>query len=86
MPKKYLLGVDLGTTAIKVGLFDDEGAKVAVDTQEHQLLTLGEGVIEQTPDAYWTAFKIGLKNVLAKADVVKTDILALSFSSQGNGN
>lgn len=83
MPKKYLLGVDLGTTAIKVGLFDDEGAKVAVDTQEHQLLTLGEGVIEQTPDAYWTAFKIGLKNVLAKADVVKTDILALSFSSQG---
>lgn len=83
MSEKYLLGVDLGTTAIKVGLFDDQGQKIATDTQEHQLMTPGGGVIEQTPEAYWEAFKKGLKTVVEESGVDKEKILALSFSSQG---
>ena len=40
MEKRYVLGADLGTTSVKVGLFDDQGAKVAACTREHQLIKM----------------------------------------------
>ena len=64
METRYVIGADLGTTAVKVGLFDEEGKTIAVDTEEHTLIVDSGGIIEQTPQAYWTAFKTCLQRVL----------------------
>ncbi|MBQ6491951.1 MAG: hypothetical protein IJI88_06710 [Atopobiaceae bacterium] len=80
---RYLIGADLGTTAVKVGLFDTSGRAVAVDTVEHTLITPATGVVEQSPDAYWEAFRTCLLRVLDAAGIDRTAILAMSLSVQG---
>ena len=80
---RYLIGADLGTTAVKVGLFDDTGATVAVDTVEHVLITPETGIVEQSPDAYWSAFRTCLQRVLDAAGIDRTRIAGLSLSVQG---
>ena len=42
---KYILAIDLGTTAIKVILFQIDGQVLASSTQEYQLLTLTQAII-----------------------------------------
>ena len=83
MQKRYVIGADLGTTAVKVGLFDDEGATIAVGTQEHNLIVESGGIVEQQPSAYWEAFKTCMHRVLDDAGVNRNAITALSFSVQG---
>ena len=80
---RYLLGVDLGTTAIKVALFGENGTALATSTQEHKLITPSEVIVEQEPEVYWNCFKDGLIEVLEKAAVDSSEIIALSVSAQG---
>ena len=81
--RRYLIGADLGTTAVKVGLFDTDGRAVAVDTVEHTLITPATGVVEQSPDVYWGAFKACLQRVLDTAGINRAAIIAMSLSVQG---
>lgn len=83
METRYVIGADLGTTAVKVGLFDEEGKTIAVDTEEHTLIVDSGGIIEQTPQAYWTAFKTCLQRVLDRAGINRNAIVSMSFSVQG---
>ena len=83
MQKRYVIGADLGTTAVKVGLFDDEGTTIAVGTQEHNLIVESGGIVEQQPSAYWEAFKTCMHRVLDDAGINRNAITALSFSVQG---
>lgn len=79
----YVLGVDLGTTAIKAGLFSVTGKTVATHTEEYTLLTPAPSVVEQTAETYWQAFSDAVKGVLKKAAVSSDQIKALSVSAQG---
>lgn len=83
MLEKYLLGVDLGTTAIKVGIFTSTGKTVATHTEEYILLTPEPSVVEQTESAYWDAFSGAVKGVLNKANIDANAIKAMSVSAQG---
>jgi sugar (pentulose or hexulose) kinase len=80
---KYLLGVDLGTTAIKIGLFDENLIKISTHSHEYKLITDAEFAVEQKIPVYWDAFKTCLKNVLNNSGISNKDILSLSVSSQG---
>lgn len=79
----YVLGIDLGTTAIKVGLFDEKMNKIGTSTQEYKLITDSEFVVEQKVAIYWDSFKTCLQNVIDKTGISSRDILALSISAQG---
>lgn len=83
MRQQYVLGIDLGTTAIKAGLFSDMGETAAIHTEEYELLTPEPLVVEQTAQTYWKAFCGAVKGVLKKAGVSAEAIKALSLSSQG---
>ena len=61
----HLLGVDLGTTAIKAALFDASGRRVAASTREYPLLTPAPQVVEQEAEVYWRAFRDALAAVLS---------------------
>lgn len=80
---RYIMSVDLGTTAFKAALFDDAGAAVATHTEEHTLLTPHALIVEQTADAYWQTFKTSIRRVLEKSGAAKEKIAAMSFSAQG---
>jgi sugar (pentulose or hexulose) kinase len=78
-----LLGVDAGTTSLKVGLFGDDGAELAVAGEEYALLTTGPDRAELDPETYWQALATALRRVFARASLAPREVTALAVSSQG---
>jgi len=80
---KYILAVDLGTTAIKVILFGIDGQIIADSTQEYQLLTPDELSVELEVETYWQAFKQGVTEILKKSKVNPDKVDSIGISAQG---
>lgn len=80
---QYLIGLDLGTTAIKVGIFDERGRTVAAVTEEYMLSKPSALWVELETEIYWQAFSKALKAALEKSAVDVEKIVALGISVQG---
>ena len=85
MSRKYLIGLDIGTSGAKCIIADDQGSVVASSTQEYPLYTPKPGWAEQNPKDWWDAVVRGLKVILPKANIDSADIAGLSFSGQMHG-
>ncbi len=79
----YLLGIDIGTTSIKVGLINEKGEIVSLSTQEYSLKTFSDNRVESHVDTYWNSCKAGIRDVLRKSSISSSLILAIGLSSQG---
>lgn len=53
---KTLLGIDLGTTGLKVSLFEADGTLIGSQTCEYSLHTPHPGYVEQDPQDWWQGF------------------------------
>ena len=53
---RYLLGIDLGTTSLKVSLFQEDGGLIASKSSEYPILTPHVSYAEQDPQAWWRGF------------------------------
>ncbi|MBC8447349.1 MAG: xylulokinase [Chloroflexi bacterium] len=51
-----LLGIDLGTTGLKVALLTEEGRLVGSEYREFPILSPQPGYAEQDPEAWWAGF------------------------------
>lgn len=51
--KQFIISLDLGTTTLKIALFDNEGVLVAVVTKEYSLLTPRVSWVEEDLEVYW---------------------------------
>ena len=80
---KLLMGLDIGTTALKAALFDTKGALLAVTTQEYALLTPQVNYVEEPAEVYWKAFRDGVSALKEKHPLAPTDEIALAISAQG---
>ncbi|PWB51570.1 MAG: hypothetical protein C3F13_14130 [Anaerolineales bacterium] len=49
-----ILSLDIGTTALKVGLFSSEGGLLHIESSEQELLFLSEDRVEQSPHKTWS--------------------------------
>lgn len=76
-----LLGIDLGTTAVKVGLFADDGRLLALSTQEYTLDTPRESWAELDAEVYWRRVAAGTAEVTRQAPAWR--VAAIGLSSQG---
>ena len=85
MSKKYLIGLDIGTSGTKCIITDDGGKVIASSTQEYPLYTPKPGWAEQDPQDWWDACVKGLKVILEKSRVDPGDIAGLSYSGQMHG-
>ena len=79
--RKYYLGVDIGTTAIKAALFDNDGNKVLHCAKEYELLRPSAQRVEQNPEVYWETFKTCVKSVMAESGVDKEQVEAFAMDS-----
>ncbi|BDF57197.1 xylulokinase [Christensenellaceae bacterium] len=80
---KYILSVDLGTTALKLALIDSSGVSITGATREYDLITPRPGYVECSPDTYWNAFKDAVHHIVRNSGVNPEDICALGISAQG---
>ena len=81
--QKNILSLDLGTTAIKVAVFDLGGKMLASSTQEYKLLTPDTLSVELPVETYWQAFAAGLGDVLQKSGVPGESLACMGISAQG---
>ncbi len=80
--RTVLLGIDLGTTAVKVGLFDAAtGEQVALARREYSTVSPAPGWVEMDAEVYWRATVAATREALAAAG--QPQVLALGLSSQG---
>lgn len=83
MEERYIIGLDLGTTALKIAIFDAQGELQGVSTQEYPLITPAVHYVEEDVEVYWSAFKEGLSEVMAATGVDPAAVCALGISAQG---
>lgn len=80
---QLLIGLDVGTTALKVALFDAHGTLLGVSTQEYSLQTPQVNFVEVDAETYWEAFKVGLDEIKEKYEIKADDEISLAISAQG---
>lgn len=82
---KYVIGVDLGTSAVKTLLVGKDGTVKAEATREYPLYHEKSGWSEQDAED-WVEGTLGsLKDLLSGSGVNREDIEGLSFSGQMHG-
>ncbi len=79
----HVLGIDAGTTSLKVGVFADDGRARAVAGEEYALRTPAPDRAELDPAAYWDALVAATRRALAAAGLNGADVVALAVSSPG---
>ena len=62
-----LLGIDLGTSSVKVVVFAVEGGLKGVGMAEYPILTPRLGYAEQDPEQWWRATIIAVREAVEKA-------------------
>jgi len=78
-----ILAIDLGTSRIRAGLFDEKGTCQAVSASEYPILTPVPGAAEQDPSLWVTGLYHTVREVLSK--IKGTRIEGLAFSGQMHG-
>ena len=80
---KALLGIDLGTSSVKVVVSSMKGAIEGLGTAEYPILTPQPGYAEQDATDWWKATVTAVHQALHQA--AATEILAIGLSGQMHG-
>lgn len=78
----YLLGIDIGTSACKVAVFETGGRVLAQSNQSYQLYYPHPGWVEQDADEWWRAICDGIREVLEKSGIAPKDIAGIGIDGQ----
>lgn len=78
-----LLGIDLGTTVCKAGIYNEKGELLNCVSIEYGLIKKGDRIVEQDASQWWNLAVQAIKGSIKEASIDKNCIRALSVSSQG---
>ncbi|MBE1441076.1 xylulokinase [Paenibacillus sp. OAS669] len=82
----YFLGIDLGTSAVKCILVDDQGKVKASHSVEYPLLQPQPGWAEQHPEDWWQGTADCIRALLDKAAISGQDVAGIGLSGQMHGS
>ena len=86
MVKRYLLGLDVGSSSVKASVVDSIDGKCCGTSffpkQEAPIKALRAGWAEQAPNDWWQYAKDAIGECLGKASVAGSDIAAIGISYQ----
>lgn len=80
---EYFIGIDLGTSAVKLLLVDAAGKICSTVSRDYPLFFPHPGWSEQNPEDWWTAVQDGLKELTAGIDV--NDVAGIGCGGQMHG-
>ncbi|MCR5324319.1 MAG: xylulokinase [Lachnospiraceae bacterium] len=79
----YYIGVDLGTSAVKLLLMKGDGQIAKIASKEYDLSFPHPGWSEQNPEDWWTQVKAGIKELIS--DIDGKEVAGISFGGQMHG-
>ncbi len=77
------LGIDVGTTSVKAGVFTAEGKCLGVSHQDYRLSTPAVDQVELDPEIYWNAVIAAVGKVIKAKGLEVKKIAGIGVSSQG---
>ena len=80
--ERYLLGIDLGTSACKTAVFDREGRVVVSANGDYPVYYPKPGWAEQDPQEWWSAVCAALKKIFDSGKVRPEDIAGIGVDGQ----
>lgn len=81
----YFLGIDIGGTLIKSGLYDEHGKEKAVAAQADPAIAGPVGWSERDMGSMWKTVAGTIRQVIAESGVSPDAIKGVSFSAHGKG-
>jgi len=78
-----LLGLDVGTTSVKAGLFDETGRQLAAAGEEYRLQSPRPDRSELDSSIYWASTVAAIRRTLAESGADTSAVAAIAVSSQG---
>ena len=81
----YFLGIDIGGTVIKSGLYDERGSEKAVAALNDPAVAGPVGWSERDMHAMWRTVCASVRRVLAEGGVPPSEIRGVGFSAHGKG-
>jgi xylulokinase len=81
----YLIGCDLGTTATKTGLFNEEGVLLEIARQESRLIYGEDGSVVQDPYEMLDSVVKTVREVMEKSKVPPSQVSAVALDGQMAG-
>ena len=85
MKEQYLIGVDVGTASVKAGVVSLSGELIGVESEPSNLISHGQGHMEQDPDEMLSSALRTIKRVVERNNVNPSRILGMSFDGQMAG-
>ncbi|MHB8627035.1 MAG: FGGY-family carbohydrate kinase [Aggregatilineales bacterium] len=85
MSTKYLIGVDLGTSATKAGLYLPDGTLVAEVAAEVPLYYPQPGVVEQDAEDFYRTASQSIRQCIVESGIDPRQVEAIGFDSQMAG-
>lgn len=79
--RKYMIGVDIGTTSTKAVLFTKKGDVVAHHSEGYPLHTPNPSTAEQSPEEIFKAVLNSINGCMMKSEANASEIICVSFSS-----
>lgn len=80
--KSYLLGIDIGTSACKVALFDADGRVIGSTTGDYPVYYPNQGWAEQDPDEWWEAVCEAIHKLLNETETDPQEIAGIGIDGQ----
>ncbi len=85
MAADFILGVDVGTSAIKSAVFDMSGQEHWTASAKSETLMPMPGWAEQDMEVVWQTVKHTIAQVMAQSGLQGRDIVAIGITGQGDG-
>lgn len=82
---RYILAIDLGTSAVKVALVTVDGELAACEQEAMEVTLLPGGGAEQAPDEWWRGIVRTAQLVLQRNPALAKDVVALCCTGQWSG-
>ncbi len=80
--RELLLGIDIGTSACKVAVFDKQGNVIGSEVGNYQVYYPNPGWVEQDPDEWWEAVCGAIKKMLYNAQIKPEEIKGIGIDGQ----
>ncbi|SET03260.1 FGGY-family carbohydrate kinase [Thorsellia anophelis] len=81
----YFIGIDIGGTVVKVGLYDLQGNEIGVESINENLLTPQQGYCERDMNLFWQNICQLLNTLISNKQITPSQIKGISFSAHGKG-
>ena len=80
--KSYLLGIDIGTSACKIAVFDRHGQVMSAASGDYEVYYPQEGWAEQDPEEWWEAVCHAVRESLKKGNIEPEEIAGIGIDGQ----